>query len=77
MVSGKGLILNLECPFRVKSSGLSLYTPETSVTGCGLTREAGVNLGLDYSLEGLTAGLCQLAVLPAAQSFASKEESGW
>ena len=77
MVSGKGLILNLACPFRVKVSGLSLYTPETSVTGCGLTREAGVNPGLDYSLEGLTAGLCQLAVLPAAQSFTSKEESGW
>ena len=60
-----------------QARGLSLYTPETSATGCGLARESGVNLGLDYSLEGLTAGLCQLAELPAAQSFTSEEEYGW
>lgn len=77
MVSVKGLILNLACPFRVKANGLSLDTPETSVTGRGLTRGTGVKPGLDYSLEGLAAGLCHLAVLPAAQSFTSKEESGW
>lgn len=59
-----------------RARGLSLYTSETSASGCGLTREASVNLGLDYSLEGLTAGLCQLAVLPAAQCFTSEEESG-
>lgn len=60
-----------------RARGLSLYTPETSATGCGLTGEAGVNLGLDDSLEEPTAGLCQLVGLPAAQSFTSKEESGW
>lgn len=53
-----------------QGSGLSLCRPGASITGCGLTPEAGRLLGPD-SWRGLAAASCPLAKLPAAQGVSA------